>query len=98
MRFASSSLLRTAVLVAALLVAATTAGGCRSMVEAIGYTVVDEELQAIVAARDDATQEYVKATLPLIDEATQEPERARLIDLGQTLARVSTKERELINR
>lgn len=96
MRLASSSLLRAAVLVAVLLAAATTAGGCRSLVEAVGYTVVDEDLKQIVVVRDDATQEYIAATLPLIDKHAPDEDKPRLNDLGQTLARVSKKERELI--
>ena len=98
MRLVPSSLARTVVLVAALLAVATSSTGCRSLVEACGYTVVDDELKQIVVVRDDATQEYIKATLPLIDEHAPESDKLRWSDLGRTLARVSKKERELIER
>lgn len=89
--------MRTIILISVLLGASLC--GCQSMIEAIGYTVVDEELKAISAARDDATQEYITATLPLVEASSKEAaDKAKLLDLGKTLARVSRKERILIVR
>lgn len=64
--------------------------GCVSIVEGLGYTVVDEELVAIDKARDAATQKYVDETLPLVVED-------RIRELGETLKRVSAKEQALLS-
>jgi hypothetical protein len=85
------------ILVAGMLILATCGFGCRSMVEALGYTTVDEELVQISAARDKATQEYVDATLPHLAAHFEGVDLARMKDLGETLKRVSAKEHLLLS-
>jgi hypothetical protein len=85
-------------LAAGLLALAAPLSGCRSMVEAMGYTVVDEELAEICAVRDDATQKYVDATFPLLKDGFEGEKLLEMEDLARTLKRVSRKERELIAR
>jgi len=84
-------------LAAGLLALAASFSGCRGLIEAAGYTVVDEELVAISKARDDATKEYVDATLPLLDKGFEDLDLDRMKDLGATLKRVSEKEHVLIS-
>jgi hypothetical protein len=93
-----SSILRSArlALVAGALILVTGLTGCRSMVEAMGYTVVDDELVSISATRDKFTAKYVDATLPLVEEHLDGDAKLELKDMGETLKRVSAKEHKLI--
>ena len=84
------------VLAAGLMALAAPLSGCKNIVEAIGYRVVDEQLEDICSVRDDATQEYVDATLPLLKDAFEGEDLLRMKDLGETLKRVSRKERDLV--
>ena len=88
---------RMAFLAAGLLALAALPCGCKSMVEAMGYTVVDDELVEISQARDNATQEYVDITLPNLSKSFDGLELAKYKDLGETLKRVSRKEHLLLS-
>jgi len=90
-------ILRALALAAGLLILAASFAGCRSLIEAVGYTVVDEDLVQISKARNDATQEYVDATLPILDKGFDGLDLVRMQDLGKTLKRVSAKEHNLLS-
>lgn len=87
--------MRTTVLILALLGASLT--GCQSVIEAMGYTVVDEELQQVDTVRNAATQKYVVTTLPLLAKGLDGEALLEAKDLGETLQRVSALENKLIN-
>ena len=87
--------MRITILFLALLGASLT--GCQSVIEAMGYTVVDEELQQVDNARDEATQKYVAQTLPLLAKGFEGEALLEAKDLGETLQRVSALENRLIN-
>jgi len=89
-------LLRALALAAGLSCAAAAFSGCRTVVEAMGYTVVDEDLEKVCVARDDATQRYLQETEPLLGQHFQGMQLLEMQDLAKTLSRVSRKERELV--
>jgi hypothetical protein len=84
-------------LICVLLVLLPLSVGCRSLVEAMGYTVVDEEIVAIDKVRDAATARYVDSTLPLLEKGFEGKALKDMEDLGKTLKRVSRKESLLLS-
>jgi len=91
---ASSILRRT--LTVAVLAAVCLGSGCQSLVEAMGYTVVDDQLVEISAVRDKYTQAYIDRTLPLVDAYLEGDAKEEIRDMGETLKRVSAKEHALL--
>lgn len=71
--------------------------GCNSFCALMGADVITDNLREADSIRHKYTLEYITNTVPLISESKlPDNKKAELLDMAQSLARISEKENKLI--